>query len=85
MQLRMILKRSLTEHQLNENMLDQAEAIFSLIERLPCPGEDWRDGGCAHRENGACQCITKLDLCAVLDMTMHLIKNGVRVNAPVSG
>lgn len=82
MRLKMILKRRLTEFQLSEDMLDQAEQIFNLVSRLPCEGEDWRDGGCPSRENGVCQCITKLDLCAVLDMTMHLLKNGVRVNVP---
>lgn len=79
MRLRMILKRRLKEFQLSEDMLDQAEQIFNLVSRLPCEGEDWRDGGCPSRENGVCRCITKLDLCAVLDMTMHLIKSGVRV------
>lgn len=81
MQLRMILKHRLNESQLSEDMLDQAEQIFNLVCRLPCEGEDWRDGGCSSRENGVCQCITKLDFCAVSDMTMHLLKNGVRVNA----
>ena len=84
MRLRLILKRRLKEFQLSEDMLDQAEQIFNLVSRLPCEGEDWRDGGCPSRENGVCQCIAKLDLCAVLDMTMHLLKNGVRVNAPGS-
>lgn len=79
MLLRQILKRHLKSFQLSDDMLDQAEQIFNLVSRLPCEGEDWRDGGCSSRENGVCQCITKLDFCTSLEMTMHLLKNGVRV------
>ena len=84
MRLRMILKHRLNESHLSEDMLDQAEQLFNRVSRLPCDGEDWRDGGCPSREDGVCQCIAKLDLCAVLDMTMHLLKNGVTINAPGS-
>ncbi len=79
MDLRMILKSRLTERQLPAEKIDDAEALFMLLARLPCDGEDWHEGGCPSREHGVCRSVAKLDICAVLDLTMHLIKNGVCV------